>query len=170
MKTLPKSWVIKPLNIDDYTYVENYFIKKHNIIRATNFWVYLGEKDGNIFWTDNIHYYKYEGLEELTIEQFKEMIKEEEVWKKGDILYTQNSYIKIIEILGDVCFHTGSHINIKNIDESVVIVNTISNLRINRKLKLYKPEQEKEENILELTLEEIAEKFNVDVKHLKIKK
>lgn len=159
---LPESWIT-----DKCPEVLDYLNKKYNL-KLSGICCYYGElNQKGPFAIDNyLKDYTY-----LTKEQFLEMVQEKEVWEKGDILYSErfNSYRKIFLIIDEIVFVSENKVN-TNLIKDYVDLNVVTKEYLElRDYKLYKSKK-KEEKIVELTLEEIAEKFNVDVKSLKIKK
>lgn len=156
---LPENWVT-----NKYPEVLKYLNKKYNR-NLIGLFFYYGETNAQEYFEGDYYPKNYTYL---TKEQFLEMTTEQEVWKKGDIIYSEkhNTYRKIHSCIDDIVFTTNSKEEISEIYENSVTIN-IKNSLIDNGYKLY---NSKNSNVLELTLGEIAEKFNVDVKDLKIKK
>lgn len=89
------------------------------------------------------------------------IIYEPDSWKKGDVLYKDNSNIIIREILGDIIFYS--------------LKDSLSSVYPMMKFGMYdtgwrlKQDIVKEPTVTELTLEEVAKKFNIPVDELRIK-
>ena len=115
----------------------------------------------------------------LTEEEFLKLIKtmtKQEIenykdFKKGDIL-KQEEYFQVVEVLGDLifkthCYKTPNNINITDINP----YGTMTKYKAYKDgWRLYVPEEKIEEEILELTLEDIASKYGKKVEEIKIKK
>ncbi len=144
--------------------VLDYLNKKYKTSLGGIFKFY-GERGNSIYSVDIIrssHTY-------LTNKEFLEMKEEKEIWKKGDILFSKqyNSYRKIFLVIDNIVFVSEANANKDNVQEEYRLDVVTKEYLEFKHYKLYKPEEEK---VIELTLEEIAKKFNVDVKSLKIKK
>lgn len=161
---LPKNWITGRC-----PEVLNYLNKKYNLFLKGGY-NYYGEVNG-----DKLVIFDYfceinKDYTILTTEEFLAMITEQEVWKKGDILYSKKyeAFRKIYAIIDnyiifctDVCPTPEKAMNSNEMD-------VLSKEFLEQTdYKLYNSENL---NVLELTLEEIAQKFNVNVKDLKIKK
>lgn len=162
---LPESWIT-----DKCPEVLDYLNKKYNL-KLSGCFCYYGETKQDKYFAGDSRYKEYTYL---TKEQFLEMIQEKEVWKKGGVLYSdvEKSYRKIFNVFDNIIFtsmssHHYDSFSLEKFKDPIIIFRKES-LESNG-YKLYKP-KEKEEKIVELTLEEIAEKFDVDIKSLKIKK
>ena len=87
------------------------------------------------------------------------------------ILYHKNyGYFKVIETLGDLVFKSFNFNSVETITNFVNPAILIKEQIYKQGYRLYAPEEKIEEEILELTLEDIAAKFGKNVEEIKIKK
>lgn len=80
--------------------------------------------------------------------------------QKGDVIVSHNNERTVIERLGDIVFTTGN----RNDWKETTIWNTAELKTYGFTIKQPEPE------LTELTMQEVADKFGVDVSKLKIKK
>lgn len=155
---LPQNWIT-----DRCPEVLDYLNKKHKV-HLKGVFKFYGER-GNFIYSQDIIRSSYTYL---TTKEFLEMTQKKEVWKEGDILFSKqyNSYRKIFLVIDNIVFVSEGNID-KNLIRNTDSLDVVTKEYLESKFyKLYKPEEVK---VVELTLKEIAEKFNVDVKSLKIK-
>ena len=102
----------------------------------------------------------------------KEEIENYKDFKKGDILILENKYCKVIETYNDILYRSTNYytpIN-KGLEELNIFATDTKQKIYNLGYRLYVPEEKIEIPVIELTLEDIAKKFDVDVTKIKIKK
>lgn len=163
---LPEKWIVridKDINHPALKYLQN---KYYNI---SPYWKYYGENKNKCVAFDYFVQINKD-YTILTTEQFLEMTTEQEVWKKGDIIYSKkyDAFRKIFSIIDNyIIFCTNVCPTLERAMNSNEIDVLSKDFLKQSDYKLYNSENP---NVLELTLEEIAQRFNVNVKDLKIKK
>ena len=156
---LPEKWVT-----DTCPEVLKYLNKKYNR-NLIGLCFYYGETNAQEYFEGDYYPKNYTYL---TKEQFLEMTTEKEVWKKGDILFNGIVYRKILYVLDEnIFFTTNAYTDLKSIENCSTVEPLSKKYLENKDFKVYNIQPSS--ITVTLTLEEIANKFNVDVKNLKIK-
>lgn len=91
--------------------------------------------------------------------------------QQGDVITNGHEFIKVFEVYGNISFTGGSYSEYSHAEHGPldeVYMRHIHDLRI-CDFRIYQPESSPEPEVLEVSLQEVADKFNVDVKSIRVK-
>lgn len=185
MNKLPKSWAVRfykapGINHPVIQYLRNTYNTAHKG-SSDNCYYGVSIKHGAISSQDKWVFAKILTEEEflkLTKTMTKQEIENYKDFKKGDILkhvemfgrYKTPHFCKVVETLGDLIWISLLTSDVKNIINNVNSQPYFRQNLYNANYRLYIPEEKIQEEILELTLEDIAAKYGKSVTEIKIKK